>query len=244
MNSAAVPGIDAGRRRRQLPAEVSAFVGRTDELAALAGLLRRGRLVTVTGPGGVGKTRLALRAAADAADRYADGTRLVEPLRPGRRGTAPGGRGGQGLGLRGHDPRPARAAVLDHLRGQRLLLILDTCEHLAAAVARFAAQRAADDRRDHDPDHQQAAAARWRASGSCGSARCRCRSAGREPGAGRRGRAVRHPRRRRAARVHDHRRGTARRDQDLPAARRHPARRRARRRPGAGAAAGRAGRPP
>ena len=74
MNSAAAPGIDAGRRRRQLPAEVSAFVGRTDELAALAGLLRRGRHVTVTGPGGVGKTRLALRAAADAANRYADGS--------------------------------------------------------------------------------------------------------------------------------------------------------------------------
>ena len=45
----------------------------------------------------------------------------------------------QGLGLHGRDPRPARAAVLDHLRGQRLLLILDTCEHLTAAVARFAA---------------------------------------------------------------------------------------------------------
>ena len=42
MNSAAVPGIDAGRRRRQLPAEVSAFVGRTDELETLAGLLRAG----------------------------------------------------------------------------------------------------------------------------------------------------------------------------------------------------------
>ena len=78
MNSAAAPGIDAGRRRRQLPAEVSAFVGRTDELAALAGLLRHGRHVTVTGPGGVGKTRLALRAAADAANRYADGTCLVD----------------------------------------------------------------------------------------------------------------------------------------------------------------------
>ncbi len=158
MNSAAAPGIDAGRRRRQLPAEVSAFVGRTDELAALAGLLRRGRLVTVTGPGGVGKTRLALRAAADAANRYADGTRLVEPLRPDRCGAAPGG-GGRGPRAARPRPRPARAAVLDHLRGQRLLLILDTCEHLAAAVARFASQRAAETDEDHDPDDQQAAAA-------------------------------------------------------------------------------------
>lgn len=78
MNSAAAPGIDAGRRRRQLPAEVSAFAGRTDELATLAGLLRRGRQVTVTGPAGVGKTRPALRAAADAANRYPGGLCLVE----------------------------------------------------------------------------------------------------------------------------------------------------------------------
>jgi len=138
MNSAAAPGIDAGRRW-QLPAEVSPFVGRTNELAALAGLLRRGRHVTVTGPGGVGKTRLALRAGADAANRYADGARLVELSGLADAALLPVAVA-QSLGLRGRDPRPARAAVLDHLRGQRLLLIFDTCEHLTAAVARFAAQ--------------------------------------------------------------------------------------------------------
>jgi predicted ATPase/DNA-binding CsgD family transcriptional regulator len=137
MNSAAAPGIDAGRRRRQLPADVSAFVGRTDELAALAALLRRGRHVTVTGPGGVGKTRLALRAAADAANRYAHGTRLVDLSGLADAALVPVAVA-QGLGLRGRDPGPVPAAVLDHLRGQRLLLILDTCEHLTAAVARFA----------------------------------------------------------------------------------------------------------
>ena len=139
MNSATAPGIDAGRRRRQLPAEVSAFVGRTDELAALAGLLRRGRHVTVTGPGGVGKTRLALRAAADAANRYADGACLVDLSGLADPALLPAAVA-QGLGLHGRDSRPARAAVLDRLRGRRLLLILDTCEHLTAAVARFAAQ--------------------------------------------------------------------------------------------------------
>jgi predicted ATPase/DNA-binding CsgD family transcriptional regulator len=137
MNSAAAPGIDAGHRRRQLPAEVSAFVGRTDELAALAGLLRRGRHVTVTGPGGVGKTRLALRAAAEAAGRYPDGTRLVELSGLADAALLPAAVA-QCLGLRDRDPRPTRAAILDHLRGQRLLLILDTCEHLTAAIARFA----------------------------------------------------------------------------------------------------------
>src|ERR1700722_5897440 len=145
MNSAAAPGIDAGHRRR-LPAEVSAFVGRTDELATMAGLLRRGRHVTVTGPGGVGKTRLALRAAADAADRYPDGICLVELCGltdPEQLPTAVADR----LGLPGHDDRSAPAAVLDHLRGQRLLLILDTCEHLADACGQFAARllRTADE---------------------------------------------------------------------------------------------------
>jgi predicted ATPase/DNA-binding CsgD family transcriptional regulator len=139
MNSTAAPGIDAGSRRRQLPAEVSAFVGRTDELAALAGLLRRARHVTVTGPGGVGKTRLALRGAADAANRYADGARVVELSGVADAALLPAAVA-QCLGLRGRDPRPTRVAVLDHLRGQRLLLILDTCEHLTAAVARFASQ--------------------------------------------------------------------------------------------------------
>src|ERR1700728_3031121 len=121
MNSAAVAGIDAGRRRRKLPVEVSAFVGRVDELAALAGLLRGGRHVTVTGPGGVGKTRLALRAAAEVADRYPDGICLVELSElPGPAGADAGLLSttvAQSLGLRGHDRRSTHAAVLDHLRG-------------------------------------------------------------------------------------------------------------------------------
>ncbi|MGD0701755.1 MAG: LuxR C-terminal-related transcriptional regulator [Trebonia sp.] len=137
MNSAAVPGINA--RPRQLPVEVSAFVGRAGELDTLAGLLRGGRHVTVTGPGGVGKTRLALRAAAGLTDRYPDGICLVELsglTDPGLLPTAVA----QCLGLPGHDPRRPPAAVLDYLRGKRLLLILDTCEHLTAACSRFAAQ--------------------------------------------------------------------------------------------------------
>ncbi len=139
MNSAGAPGIDAGRLRRQLPAEVSAFVGRTDELATLAGLLRCGRQVTVTGPAGVGKSRLALRAAADAANRYPGGQRLVELSGLADAGLLPVAVA-QCLGLPVRDPRAALGAILDHLRGKRLLLILDTCEHLIAAVARFASR--------------------------------------------------------------------------------------------------------
>ena len=76
MDSPAASGPGSGPRRSQLPADVSGFVGRSGELARLAGLLNRARLVTVAGPGGVGKTRLALRAAASSA--LADGSCLVE----------------------------------------------------------------------------------------------------------------------------------------------------------------------
>jgi predicted ATPase len=140
MNSAAASGgVEAGRRRWQLPADVSAFIGRASELATLAEMLASARLVTVAGPGGVGKTRLALRAAADAPDGYPDGSCLIElsGLTDSRLLAATVGRC---LRLRENDPRAMRAAIGDHLRGKRVLLILDTCEHLAAACARFAAQ--------------------------------------------------------------------------------------------------------
>lgn len=70
-------------RRSNLPAELNRFVGRAAEQAALTALLDTSRLVTVVGVGGVGKTRLALRAAAGAQKRYGDGVRLAElaPLR-------------------------------------------------------------------------------------------------------------------------------------------------------------------
>src|SRR6201997_3532670 len=62
----------------QLPVETTGFVGREAELARLTALLGQARLITVTGPGGVGKSRLALRAAAAAAASFADGACLVE----------------------------------------------------------------------------------------------------------------------------------------------------------------------
>ena len=79
-------------RRRQLPVETTGFVGREAELARLSALLEQARLITVTGPGGVGKSRLALRAAAAAAPGFADGVRLVE-LSAAARAGAPGAHG-------------------------------------------------------------------------------------------------------------------------------------------------------
>ena len=137
MNSPAASGSPgAEQRRRQLPADVSGFVGRRGELAWLADLLDGGRLVTVAGPGGVGKTRLALRAAASA--RWDEDTCLVEltgltdpELLPDTVALR--------LGLQRAAAASRLDALLSDLRRRRLLLILDTCEHLTAACAEFAA---------------------------------------------------------------------------------------------------------
>jgi predicted ATPase/DNA-binding CsgD family transcriptional regulator len=121
----------------ELPAEVSGFVGRHAELTALSAQLRTARLVTVTGPGGVGKTRIALRAARLACGLFSDGVYLAElaslhdsELLPHTIAAS--------LGLPKQDVRPPLETVLDYLHGRRVLLILDTCEHLVDACAEFA----------------------------------------------------------------------------------------------------------
>jgi predicted ATPase len=121
----------------ELPVEVTGFVGRQRELAGLDALLRSARLVTVTGPGGVGKTRVALRAAARACGQFPDGVYLAElgglhdpDLLPHTVATC--------LGLPEQDSRAQAAAVVDYLRGRQLLLILDSCEHLIGACAALA----------------------------------------------------------------------------------------------------------
>ena len=113
------------------------LVGRQDELARIAAMLAESRLVTIVGPGGVGKTRVALVAAAQAAGRYRDGPWIVElsglrdpALLPNTVASV--------LGLPEQDARSALDALLEYLRDRRLLLILDTCEHLLDACAALA----------------------------------------------------------------------------------------------------------
>jgi predicted ATPase/DNA-binding CsgD family transcriptional regulator len=125
--------VTGQRRLGLLPAEATSFVGRTAELAGIAGLLGSTRMVTVVGPAGVGKTRVSMRAAASAAGRFPDGTWLAELggiSDPARLVDTVA----EALGL----PEAGLPAVLGHLRGRRLLLILDTCEHLVDACAAFA----------------------------------------------------------------------------------------------------------
>jgi predicted ATPase/DNA-binding CsgD family transcriptional regulator len=129
--------VTGPRRLGLLPAEATSFVGRTIELAGITALLGTARMVTVTGPAGVGKTRLSLRAAAVAAGQFPDGVCLAdlaaisspELLVPAVAAA---------LGLPADDAAAPEAAVLDYLHDRKLLLILDTCEHLVDACAAFA----------------------------------------------------------------------------------------------------------
>ncbi|MEV0237440.1 AAA family ATPase [Nonomuraea sp. NPDC050786] len=113
----------------------STFVGRRHELAAARKALSRARLLTLTGTGGVGKTRLALRMAELLRDRYRDGVEVVE-LGPLETGDLLEPAVAAALGLR--DASPDLTGVLvDFLAAKRMLLIMDNCEHVGEACARF-----------------------------------------------------------------------------------------------------------
>jgi len=120
-----------------LPAERTRFIGREKELADCARLLEDARLLTLTGIGGAGKTRLALRLAADQLDRHPDGVWLVDlaPLADAAR--VPEALAAV-LGVREAADRSMPEMLGQHLRGKRVLLVLDNCEHLLAACAQLA----------------------------------------------------------------------------------------------------------
>ncbi|WP_043672107.1 ATP-binding protein [Streptomyces xylophagus] len=128
-------GYGFGQRRGgQLPVELTSFVGRTDELALLHSELARSRLVTLVGPGGVGKSRTALRAAPAVADRFPDGVRLVELSALHDPELVPPTLAGV-LELPEQSGMTPLDAIVEHLRGRRMLIVLDTCEHLVDACA-------------------------------------------------------------------------------------------------------------
>ncbi|MFD3544537.1 ATP-binding protein [Streptomyces sp. NPDC058655] len=114
-----------------LPPESASFVGRETELGLLDSLLRQRRLITLTGVGGVGKSRLALRAAAGARAARPDGVWWVElsPLRDPSLLTATVARA---VGLAGHSSAPLDEELCAWMADKTLLLVLDTCEHLVA----------------------------------------------------------------------------------------------------------------
>ncbi|MGW1954616.1 BTAD domain-containing putative transcriptional regulator [Streptomyces sp. NPDC001920] len=121
-------------RDGDLPVEMTTFVGRENEVSEARRLLASARIVTLTGVGGVGKTRLALRVAADVAPSFADGVRLAD-LAPLTDADLLDRAVSEALGLRDQSARPAADAVVNHVRDRRLLLVLDNCEHLVEPVA-------------------------------------------------------------------------------------------------------------
>jgi predicted ATPase/DNA-binding CsgD family transcriptional regulator len=117
-----------------LPAEPNSFVGRHRDLAELTLMLGKVRALTLCGPGGIGKTRLALRLAGDIAPGFPDGAWLVDLADTVDPGLLPQ-RVAATLGIREEPDRLLAATLTDALRPRRLLLILDTCEHMVEACA-------------------------------------------------------------------------------------------------------------
>ena len=108
-----------------LPVPATPLLGREHELAEVLGLLADARLLTLTGPGGTGKTRLALQAAAEASERYPDGVFWV-PLAPLRDPELVLDSAGQALG--------AKNGLAEHIADKRLLLLFDNFEHVVDAA--------------------------------------------------------------------------------------------------------------
>lgn len=120
-----------------LPIQLTSFIGREHEMAEVKNLLTGTRLLTLTGVGGTGKTRLALQIAADLLESYPDGVWFAElallrepALVPQVVATA--------LGLREQPGQPILNTLLDYAHSKRMLLVLDNCEHLIEACAQLA----------------------------------------------------------------------------------------------------------
>ncbi|HEV8597604.1 MAG TPA: NB-ARC domain-containing protein [Candidatus Dormibacteraeota bacterium] len=129
------PLVTLSRRRSELPDQPSAFVGREAQLKEIAERLEDEsvRLLTLTGPGGIGKTRLALRAAADEIERFEDGVLFVD-LSASRDSESVLAAIARRLGLSDTRDEPLLDELTGRLREQRLLLLLDNFEQVTAAA--------------------------------------------------------------------------------------------------------------
>jgi len=120
-----------------LPAQSASFIGRRFEVAEVRRLVESARLVTLTGAGGSGKTRLGLQVAAELLDWFSDGVWLVE-LAPVADHDRVGSTVSEALGVMSRSGRPVLETLLDALAPQHVLIVLDNCEHLIDACAKVA----------------------------------------------------------------------------------------------------------
>jgi predicted ATPase/DNA-binding XRE family transcriptional regulator len=124
-------------RRHNLPAPLTSFVGREKETAEVRQLVTAHRLVTLIGPGGMGKSRLSLMVAGSVLDLFGRGVWLVELASLAEPRLLPQAVA-QALGVREARGQPVAAALGDYVRDKPLLLVLDNCEHLIEACADLA----------------------------------------------------------------------------------------------------------
>jgi non-specific serine/threonine protein kinase len=122
-------------RRHNLPAQLTSFIGRT-EIAEIRRLLSATRLLTLTGAGGCGKTRLALHVAEGALDIFRDGVWLID-LGPLSEPALISHTTAAVIGLRGGPDHSLEEALAEYFRTRRVLLLLDNCEHLIAGCAQL-----------------------------------------------------------------------------------------------------------
>jgi predicted ATPase len=120
-----------------LPIQLTSFVGREREIAEVKDLLTDQRLLTLTGPGGCGKTRLALQVAGDLVERFEDGVWLVELASLSDPALVPQAIAST-LEVREAPGRSLTEVVIEHLKSKKTLLVLDNCEHLINACAALA----------------------------------------------------------------------------------------------------------
>jgi predicted ATPase/DNA-binding SARP family transcriptional activator/DNA-binding CsgD family transcriptional regulator len=128
-----IPG-DGGRHN--LPLARTTFIGREREALEIKRLLAMTRLLTLTGVGGSGKTRLALKVASDLVGAYPDGAWLVELASLSEGELVPQAMA-QAVGVREQPGRPLTETLKDALRARKMLLVVDNCEHLIEAVVRL-----------------------------------------------------------------------------------------------------------
>jgi predicted ATPase/class 3 adenylate cyclase/DNA-binding CsgD family transcriptional regulator len=130
--------LDDPALRHNLPAQATSFVGRAAELAELRSLVAGGsRLVTIVGPGGIGKSRLALQVAAEVLDSIGEGVWLVE-LAPVADPELVARTAGAVLQVREELERPVLDSLAEAVGGRHLLVVLDNAEHVLGAAAKLA----------------------------------------------------------------------------------------------------------